>query len=77
MFEPHWGISARELRARVREALDPRHVEGKMIGIHVKDHQFSTVNEKTGLNRTSPRETGPGRTHPDLQYRFQLRQTEN
>lgn len=47
MFEPFWGISARELRARVREALDPRHLRGELVGIQVRDHQFSTVNEKT------------------------------
>ena len=51
MFEPYWGISARELRARVREALDPRLVHGTMFGVRVKDHQCSPVNEKTGTNR--------------------------
>ena len=47
MFEPYWGISARELRARVREALDPRLLDGKMFGIQVKNHELFTVNEKT------------------------------
>ena len=52
MFEPFWGISARELRARVREALDPRHLNGAMVGIQVRDHQFFTVNEKTAGSGT-------------------------
>ena len=50
-FEPYWSISARELRARVRQVLDPRLMEGKLIGIRVKNHQFSTVNGETGINR--------------------------
>ena len=50
-FEPYWSLSARELRARVREVLDPRLMEGKLIGIRVKNHQFSTVNGETGMNR--------------------------
>ena len=50
-FEPYWSISARELRARVREVLDPKLIEGKLIGIRVKNHQFYTVNRETGMNR--------------------------
>lgn len=51
MFEPYWSISARELRARVRELLDPDFIDGKLLGIRVKDHQISTLNDKTGVNR--------------------------
>lgn len=51
MFEPYWGITARELRARVREALDPRLVGDSMNGVRVKDHQVSIVNLKSSLPR--------------------------
>ena len=51
MFEPYWSISARELRARVRELLDPDFIDGKLLGIRVKNHQISTLNDKTGVNR--------------------------
>ena len=50
-FEPYWGISARELRARVREVLDPRYLEGRLFGIQVKDHQIFTLNDETAMNR--------------------------
>ena len=50
-FEPYWGMSAREIRARVREALDPGNVGGKMLGIRVKDHQLLYLNEGTAINR--------------------------
>lgn len=51
MFEPYWSISARELRARVRELLDPDFIDGKLLGLRVKDHQISSLNDKTGINR--------------------------
>lgn len=51
MFEPYWSISAREIRARVRELLDPDFIDGKLLGIRVKDHQISTLNDKTAINR--------------------------
>ena len=43
MFEPYWATSARELGARVREALDIRLVEEKMFSIRIKDHQFLAI----------------------------------
>ena len=46
-FEPYWGISARELRARVRETLDPKYAGGFLPGIRVQNHQLSTVHEET------------------------------
>ncbi len=49
MFEPYWGISARELRERVRDVLDPRQFDGKMLGVRVKDHQLSFINERTAI----------------------------
>ena len=52
-FEPYWSISARELRARVREALDPGYMDGKVHGIRVKDHQIQTIHEETAINRMS------------------------
>lgn len=51
MFEPYWSLSARELRARVRELIDPDFIDGKLLGIRIKDHQISTLNDKTGVNR--------------------------
>ena len=51
MFEPYWSTSARELRARVREFLDPDFIDGKLLGIRVKDRPISTLNGKTGVNR--------------------------
>lgn len=51
-LEPYWGISARELRARVREVISPEHCNGLMMGIAVKDHQILTLtNDKlyTGM----------------------------
>ena len=49
MFEPYWAISARELRQRVRDVLDPRRFDGSMLGVRVKDYQLSFVNEKTAI----------------------------
>lgn len=49
--EPYWGTSTRKLRARVREALDPRNIGGKMLGTRVKDHQILYLNEGTAINR--------------------------
>lgn len=43
MFEPYWGMSARELRARVREVLDSGFPGDKLVGIRVKDHEIETV----------------------------------
>ena len=51
MFEPYWSISARELRARVREALDPGYMDGNVLGIRVKDNRIETLHEKTAMNR--------------------------
>lgn len=50
-FEPYWSISARELRARVREALDPGYMGGRVLGIRVKDNRIETLHEKTAINR--------------------------
>ena len=66
MFEPYWGMSARELRARVREVLDSKSIGGKLPGIRVKDHEIETVHEGSADNRRQQCSRGIPNEEDDL-----------
>ena len=40
-FEPFWGISGKEIRARVEEAISPRVGKTPIIGVHLRDQNVS------------------------------------
>ena len=40
-FEPFWGVSGKEIRARVQEAVNPRVGKTPIIGVHLKDQKVS------------------------------------
>ena len=42
-FEPFWSISAKEIRARVREAIFPPSGKTPITGVHVKDQNVSVT----------------------------------